>query len=210
MGHNGGRPAGPGDGVAVVQDAVRIEAKEAERLSADHLDDLAEQAARGSRLAFERIYVVLIDDLYGYARSHVNDDTAAEDVVATVFMKAWQYARSYRRGSQSYRRWVFGIARNEVRNHWRATQSSRQLERELEMQRPDDGSAPEVAIDEAALAEALSRLTPEQRDVIVLRYFNGKSHREIAELLDKAEGSIRALQHRALRQLRKAVARASS
>jgi RNA polymerase sigma-70 factor (ECF subfamily) len=80
----------------------------------------------------------------------------------------------------------------------------------LELQRPDDGAAPELQFDEAALSAALSRLTAEQRDVIILRYFNGKSHREIAELLGKAEGSIRALQHRALRQLRKAVTNAAT
>jgi RNA polymerase sigma-70 factor (ECF subfamily) len=64
---------------------------------------------------------------------------------------------------------------------------------------------PELPINEAAIRGALNRLTNDQRDVVTLRYFGGKTHREIAEIMGKGEGSVRALQHRALRQLRKAV-----
>jgi RNA polymerase sigma-70 factor (ECF subfamily) len=192
-----------------VQDALAREGSDAGRIDTDQLDDLASQVSRGVRPAFEQIYFLLIDDLYAYARSHTSDDSSAEDVVATVFLKAWQYGRRYRGGTGSYRRWIFGIARNEVRNFWRAERKSQVLERELETLAVETPAAPEPMVDEAALRCALERLTEEQRDVVTLRYFGGKTHREIAEILGKGEGSIRALQHRALRQMRKVVANAA-
>ena len=161
------------------------------------------------RPAFEQIYLLLVDDLYGYARSHTSNDSSAEDVVATIFLKAWQYGRRYRAGSESYRRWVFGIARNEVRNHWRSEQRSRVLSQELEKFAIKPAQTTTAEFDEAMLRSALEKLTNDQRDVVTLRYFGGKSHREIAEILGKREGGVRALQHRALRQLRKVVADAA-
>ena len=188
-----------------MQDTLAREQSDAGRADSGQLDELAAQVALGVRAAFEQVYFLLIDDLYAYARSHTSDDSSAEDVVATVFLKAWQYGARYRAGTGSYRRWIFGIARNEVRNVWRAERKSQDLERQLETFAVEIPGMPELEIDEAAIRGALERLTEEQRDVVTLRYFGGKSHREIAEILGKGEGSVRALQHRALRQMRKSV-----
>ena len=190
------------------QDTLAREDPDAGRADTGRLDELAAQVALGIRPAFEQIYFLLIDDLYAYARSHTNDDSSAEDVVATVFLKAWQYGPRYRAGTGSYRRWIFGIARNEVRNFWRAERKSQVLERQLETFGVDSPDLPPFEIDEAAIRGALERLTEDQRDVVTLRYFGGKTHREIAEILGKGEGSVRALQHRALRQMRKVVSAA--
>jgi RNA polymerase sigma-70 factor (ECF subfamily) len=176
----------------------------------ERLDELADAVARGQRTAFEEIYLALVDDVYTYARGHCETQADAEDVVATVFLKAWQHARQYRSGSGNYRHWVFGIARNEVRNHWRVLRTARLLTQELETAPQDTADDPQPGVLEPeVVSAALKRLTHEQREVIILRYFNGKSHRAIAEVMGKKEGSIRALQHRALRQLRKAVTDAS-
>lgn len=189
----------------LVQDTLTRKDSGAVGAEGGGLDELAAQVALGLRPAFEQIYFLLIDDLYAYARSHTSDDSSAEDVVATVFLKAWQYGPRYRAGTGSYRRWIFGIARNEVRNFWRAERRSQVLERQLESMAMEMPGMPELPINEAAIRGALDRLTNDQRDVVTLRYFGGKTHREIAEIMGKGEGSVRALQHRALRQLRKAV-----
>ncbi len=177
------------------------------------LDAFAEAAANGDRIAFEGIYRMQVDDIYAYARAHALSDADAEDIVATVFLKAWQRARQYRQGSRNYRRWLFGIARNEVRNHWRERRAARALEAELELDAAARDSLANGAVngvDLPALRKAMGRLTPDQRDVITLRYFGEMTPQEIAAILGKAEGSIRALQFRALRRLRKAVSNAST
>lgn len=189
----------------MAQDTLALGDLEAGSAETGALDQLAAEVALGIRRAFEQIYFLLIDDVYAYARSHTSDDSSAEDVVATVFMKAWQYGPRYRAGTGSYRRWIFGIARNEVRNFWRAERKSQVIEQQLERFAVEISEVPQDEIDEAAIRAALERLTGDQRDVVTLRYFGGKTHREIAEILGKGEGSVRSLQHRALRQLRKAV-----
>lgn len=167
------------------------------------LDALAERASEGDRAAFGELYEQLVDDLYRYLRGQCRDDTLAEDLVAEVFLKAWRSARSYRRGSGHYRRWIFTIARNELRDHWRTSQ------RTLEVQEYDlvqaDASGPADDGDDVRrlVQRALSALTREQRDVVVLRYFENKTHEQIAEILGKREGAVRALLLRALRRMRK-------
>jgi RNA polymerase sigma-70 factor (ECF subfamily) len=67
----------------------------------------------------------------------------------------------------------------------------------------DDVAVLDPAEAREAVSRALAVLTPEQREVVVLRYFNSKSHREIAQLLGKREGAVRAMLLRALRHMRK-------
>ncbi len=167
------------------------------------LDRLATRAAAGDRASFEHIYHLVVDELYAYVRAQVHDDTAAEDIIANVFLKAWRSARRYRSGSDSFRRWIFGIARNEIRDHWR---TNRRL---LELHEHDiaDESVAASPVDpdgaRRLVSRALAALTDDQRQVVVLRYFDNKSHEEIATILGKREGAVRALLLRALRRMRK-------
>ncbi|MBE0611349.1 MAG: RNA polymerase sigma factor [Dehalococcoidia bacterium] len=177
--------------------------READRLQALELDELAARAALGDRAAFERIYNLLVNDLYSYIRGQCRNETVAEDLVANVFLKAWRSAKGYRPSSHTFRRWIFTIARNEVRDYWRASQ------RTLPMVEFDisDERQPELEADPVEtrrlVQRALATLTEEQRQVVVLRYFSNKSHEEIATILGKREGAVRAQLMRALRQMRK-------
>jgi RNA polymerase sigma-70 factor (ECF subfamily) len=169
------------------------------------LDALAARAAQGDKLAFEQIYLGLVDELYAYVRGQCRDDTAAEDIIANVFLRAWRAAKTYRSGSQQYRRWIFTVARNELRDHWRSSRHTVPL---LALDFIDDRGAGEerdVAEARVRALRALSTLTEDQRQVVVLRYFGNKSHREIAVIMDKREGAVRALLVRGLRHMRKVI-----
>lgn len=178
------------------------QAKGAEHVRAAELDQLAGRAAEGDRAAFEQIYNTLVDDLYAYVRAQCRNATVAEDIVANVFLKAWRSARSYRPGSRTFQSWVFTIARNEVRDYWRASQRTLPM---LDMDIPDDGEPAVIDSNEAkrAVSRAMESLTDDQRQVVILRYFGNKSHEEIAAIMGKREGAVRALLMRALRQMRK-------
>ncbi len=168
------------------------------------LDILAQRAAEGDTAAFEQIYNLLADELYGYICGQCHNETVAEDILANVFLKAWRSARRYHAGSDRFRRWIFTIARNEVRDHWRTSQRTLPF---LDIDITDEsepfgsGRDPEEARRE--VARAMSILTEEQRQVVVLRYFSNKSHEEIAGIMGKREGAVRALLLRALRRMRK-------
>lgn len=177
--------------------------REAPADAAALLDTLATRAAAGDRSSFERIYSLLVDELYAYVRGQVQDDTVAEDLIANTFLKAWRSAKRYRSGSDGFRRWIFGIARNEVRDHWRTNR--RFLELHDYDVTDESGVLPQGDAEGARrlVHRALATLTEDQRQVVVLRYFDNKSHEEIATILGKREGAVRALLLRALRRMRK-------
>lgn len=187
-----------------MQDSVSLpHLREADRLQALELDELAARAALGDRAAFERIYNLLVDDLYSYLRGQCRNETVAEDLVANVFLKAWRSAKGYRPSSHTFRRWIFTIARNEVRDYWRASQRTLPMvEFDISDERHPEAESDPVET-RRLVQQALATLTEEQRQVVVLRYFSNKSHEEIATILGKREGAVRAQLMRALRQMRK-------
>ncbi|HMO53626.1 MAG TPA: RNA polymerase sigma factor [Tepidiformaceae bacterium] len=179
------------------------QAKHAGPHRAAELDTLALRAAQGDRAAFEAIYNAMVDELHAYVRGQCRNDTVAEDIVANVFLKAWRSAKSYRPGSRTFQSWMFTIARNEVRDYWRSSQRTLPM---LDLDITDDGE-PSQQVDPKQAGEILRRamqgLTDDQRQVVVLRYFGNKTHEEIATIMGKREGAVRALLTRALRQMRK-------
>jgi len=187
-----------------LQDSVSLpHLREADQLQALELDELAARAALGDRAAFERIYNLLVDDLYSYIRGQCRNETVAEDLVANVFLKAWRSAKGYRPSSHTFRRWIFTIARNEVRDFWRASQRTLPMvEFDISDERQPEPESDPVEV-RRLVQQALATLTEEQRQVVVLRYFSNKSHEEIATILGKREGAVRAQLMRALRQMRK-------
>lgn len=187
-----------------MQDSVSLpHLREADRLQALELDELAARAALGDRAAFERIYNLLVDDLYSYIRGQTRNETVAEDLVANVFLKAWRSAKGYRPSSHTFRRWTFTIARNEVRDYWRASQRTLPMvEFDISDERQPEPESDPVEV-RRLVQQALATLTEEQRQVVVLRYFSNKSHEDIAAILGKREGAVRAQLMRALRQMRK-------
>jgi len=184
-------------------------AYELEQRGSAELDGLAARAGHGDRVAFEQIYTLLVDDLYGYVRGLCRDDTAAEDVTAEVFFKAWRSAPRYRPGSNTYRRWLFTIARNEVRDYWRSRQATIPIDGDFQDAAHQDPPPSGDAL-ESLVERGLGSLTESQRQVVVLRYYRNKSFEEIASLMGKREGAVRAQLMRALNRMRKVVGDAAT
>jgi RNA polymerase sigma-70 factor (ECF subfamily) len=174
------------------------------------LDELAARAAAGDKSAFEAIYVATIDEILGYLQGQLRDDQAAEDVAANTYVKAWSSARTYRAGSNRYRRWLFAIAHNALRDHWRRTKPGIGLTDAMaaRLAAPDDWNPLDRLA--SAAAGAMARLNEQQRQVIALRFFSGLNHAEIARITGKREGAVRAQLLRALRQMRKVMDNAAT
>ena len=138
------------------------------------------------------------------------DDDLTDDVVAGTYLRAWRSARSYRTGTNTYRRWLLRIARNQLTDYWRADRHTVPLgDMDFPQAEEPDGSL--AAEDRGReVARLMESLTLEQREVVVLRYMNNLSFREIADLLGKREGAVRSQLLRALRHMRKVMHDASS
>jgi RNA polymerase sigma-70 factor, ECF subfamily len=138
------------------------------------------------------LYVRFADDVFGYVRSIVQDTAGAEDITQDVFAKLGTAIQKYEPRQVAFSAWILQVARNAALDYLRAR---RQLP--VEQVRIDDGPDQQLCAERLrALREALARLPPAQREVLVLRHIVGLSPAEIANLLGKTEGSIHGLHHR--------------
>jgi RNA polymerase sigma-70 factor (ECF subfamily) len=132
----------------------------------------------------------------------------AEDLAAETFATAYRRRASFDPGRASLRSWLYGIATNLIRNHWRAEQHLLALDSRLVPEVDPSGSAEAVddrvtaAMLAPRLATGLAQLAREQRDVLLLYAWAELSHEEIAAVLDIAPGTVRSRLSRARAALR--------
>ncbi len=158
-----------------------------------------------ARSRFEELYRSSRDDVYAFVVTLLRDRTAAEDVTALAFERAFRRRRLFdaRRGSE--RAWLFGIARNaaldELRRRGRTTALVAEPE-DLESAGPQNEA--EAAVERTALRAALGELAPRERDVVALKFFVGLTNEELARVLKTSPSNAGTILHRAVQRLRKA------
>jgi len=166
---------------------------------------LVRKAKSGDSDAFARIYDAYVERVYRYIYFRVTDDAAAEDLTSQVFLKAWESLDRYQIGSSPYIAWLYTIARNLVIDHYRTNKETVNLEDAVHL--TADGPSPDDEVqgrfELQAMRDALQFLTDEQQQVLILRFIAGLPTENVAEIMEKREGAIRALQMRALQTLSK-------
>jgi len=167
--------------------------------------DVIERARNGDRNAFAELYDTHVDSVYRYLLYRVREPADAEDLCSEVFTRAFANIHRYRWQGKSFLAWLYTIARNAVTDRRRRDRPTVEIDNAYGL--AEDGP---TAHDRAVHAEAVDalrgavqHLTSEQQEVLVLRFVENRSSREVAKLLGKNEGAIRALQFRALGRLRK-------
>lgn len=174
---------------------------------------LVERARRGERAAFGLLYDRHVDAIYRYVSFRVRDAADAEDVTSEVFIKAMLAMPRYE-PRQPFVAWLYRIARNVVIDGSR--RSARRPQSSLDGPSADAAVAEDPAADPLAYAtarerrevlrSALSKLNRDQQDVLVLTFIARLTSNEVAAALGKRPSTVRGIQMRALRTLRKYVA----
>ncbi len=168
-------------------------------------DQLIRRARQGDLAAVSELYNLHVDRIYQYVRYRTGDDLTAEDITAEVFLRAIESLGSYNDQGAPFIAWLYRIAHARVIDFWRS--SNRRQTAPLDDPLLQDSL---VETDEAIeidflqhrlLWSALHRLTDDQQNVIVLKFMQGLSNAEIAQLIGKTEGAVKALQRRALESL---------
>jgi RNA polymerase sigma-70 factor (ECF subfamily) len=136
----------------------------------------------------------------GYLRGQGVDDP--EDVLGEVFLQVARALPRFRGDDQDVRRWVFTIARNRAIDDGRRR---RRRPRTVGSAPPDRAAPPAAPPIDAELVRALHRLTPEQREVVVLRFVADLPLDEVALVTGRPVGAVKSMQHRALEQLARIV-----
>ena len=169
------------------------------------LERLVRKAAQGDARAFGELYDEYVDRVYSFVRARVSSSHDAEDLTETVFLKAYEAIGRYDDRGLPFSAWLFRIARNVTIDWHRRSGRAPTFVGEDAAERLPARDRPEEIVlgnlDAERVRAGIRRLTEEQADVIVLRFFWGMSQREIGETIGKTEGSVKALQHRAVRSL---------
>lgn len=151
----------------------------------------------------------LYEEYYGkiarYAFFHIGSRTEAEDIAGDVFLRALESLKSYQERGIPMQAWLFRIAHNLVVDHLRKTAKRWIVPLDTVQVEADDNPATvaEKNIELERVAKAMEQLTPEQREVIVLRFFGGLTSKEAGSILNKSDGAIREMQRAAIEKLRK-------
>ena len=148
--------------------------------------------------ALRFIYVRFADDICRYVQTIVADRHAAEDITQTVFSQLFRKLRHYQPREVPFKGWLFRVAHNAAIDHVRARRVIPFEEvRDREIRFDDTG------IERGrSLRVALERLSPEQREVLVLRHIAGLSPPDIADRMNKSTSAINGLHHRARHALK--------
>ena len=169
------------------------------------------RAQAGDRRAAGTLFECYYQDIYTYIFYRVSDRFTAEILTAVVFIRMLHRLPTYIDQGKSILSWLYTIARKLVVDYYRTQDGSDQLsfkERLLgstqhQLEGPVQSQDP---LD--SFQRAMRHLNEQQKHVIILRLVEGRSIQDIAELINKSEGTVRSLQGRALRTLEKVVEKA--
>jgi RNA polymerase sigma-70 factor (ECF subfamily) len=166
--------------------------------------DLARQAVSNVD-AFAELYRRHMTRVYRYHIAHVGNIKDAEDLTSQTFMAALEGIRSFR-GSGSFAAWILGIASKKRLMHFRRNGSRPEVPLDEAAQYP----SPSLPTDKAAtqrlqlesVSRALRQISADRAEALILTYFGGLSHFEVARLLNKTEAAVKMLVSRGLQDLR--------
>jgi RNA polymerase sigma-70 factor (ECF subfamily) len=166
--------------------------------------ELVQGCREGDRKACERLVLRYQKPVYNAALRLLHNPEDARDVAQTAFMKAFEHLAQYDPRFRFYS-WIYRIAVNEALD----TLGSRKPHEALSDEAPDEAAGPEQLVEgeqsQRAIEEALTRIKPELRAVIVLRHFTHLSYHEMAEILQLPEKTVKSRLHDARLLLREAL-----
>ncbi len=156
---------------------------------------------------FGALYERTFPKVYAYVASMLRDRSAAEDVTAQAYERAYRKRRSYRPARGTAEAWIFGIARNAALDELRRRKRRAELPAEPE---PEDEAAlavedhAEHSVRRAAVRAAIADLEGTERDMVALKFTGGLSNAEIARVLRTSESNVGTRLHRTITKLREA------
>jgi RNA polymerase sigma-70 factor, ECF subfamily len=155
------------------------------------------EAAQSDPTRFADLYEDNFARVYAFIARRVHNRQETQDITSQVFAKALANLQQFEWQGKPFAAWLYRLAANAISDHYRSKS------RELQWQQPEiTPDEIEIAEKRAMLSRCLERLPADQRRVVVLRFFEEKSIRDIAEQVGKSEGAIKQLQWRALQKLR--------
>ena len=166
---------------------------------------LIQRAQQGDRAAFAEIYERHQPAVYRYIYYRVGDTPTAEDLTGAVFVRVVEKIDGFVYRGRPLLTWLYTIARNAVIDYQRHSGQAVMLpiDERLVAEGEDVEGTVDRGLTQERLAAALTHLTEDQRQVILLKFIEEMSNEETARVVGKSVGAVKALQHRALAALQR-------
>ena len=194
----------------MAEEATRAAAPPAKD-STENVRRLVERGQLGDREALEELYLLHFDRIYSYLHMSVGNRHDAEDLTTQTFLKMLEKIGSFKWQSAPFSAWLFRIAHNLAMDHFRAR---RRWQPEEEVPEPPGEEEPSAeleamqSIGRESMLKLIERLSPEQQQVLTLKFVFNLPNAEVATILGKTEGAVKSLQHRALVSMQKQISKA--
>jgi len=156
-------------------------------------------------MALTRLYEENFDRIYRYIVLKIGDRIEAEDMTQQVFLNALKSISSFKWKGMPFSSWLYRIAHNQIVDYLRkkSRRATVPLDESISSGNDDPRQTAERKMDIEQLAKATKKLTPAQQEVISLRFAGELSVAEVAKVMGRSEGAVKALQHSAIIALRK-------
>lgn len=160
--------------------------------------------------AWAEIYGRHAQQVYAYIYYRIGDQHSAEDLAADVFVKALAGIKGYVWRGTPLLAWLYRIAHNVTVDYHKS--AARRMQHQAGGEHEDVPGKDDhlgAFVERSDMMQAISRLTDDQQQVVILRFYQGMSNAQVATVMSKPEGAVKALQSRALRSLRRIIGEGS-
>jgi RNA polymerase sigma-70 factor (ECF subfamily) len=159
----------------------------------------------GKPEAFGALYDHYLPKIYRFILIKVSHKEQAEDLTHQTFLKAWESVGSYKEQGNPFGSWLYRIARNTVIDYYRANKPKVDIE---DVSPEDLGidnslvSKVEISIEWDNMLVAIKTLGEVEQDVLIMRFVEDMSHKDVAKAVNKSENAVKVIQHRAIKKLK--------
>lgn len=165
---------------------------------------LVQRAQANDRAAFGELYELYCPKIYSYIAYHLNGRAeAAEDLTEEVFMKALQNLSSFQFREVPFSSWLYRIAHNHLIDHIRSSKKQQAVALDDAEHLLFEKDRLDSRLDRHTLTSALAKITDDQRQIVLMRVVQGLSILETAKAVGKSEDSVKQLQSRGLKALKR-------
>lgn len=172
-------------------------------------EKLLRKAKKGDSPSFGEIYDKYAPRIYRYFFLKLGGRKGeAEDLTHEVFLSAWKNIETFDVRGVPFSSYLYRVARNAVIDYWRTQKPTLDIDVVSEdtfSENPDIGERMDLDADLEAVKQCVAELDAAYQDVLIMKFVDDLSNKEIAHALDKSEGAVRVIQHRALKQLKKEI-----
>ncbi len=173
------------------------------------LDRLAKKMQKGDAKAAEEIYNYFANKLFGFLFNRVRNKATAEDLAQDIFLKLVSKISLFDPKLGSFSTWFWQLARNTLIDHYRSSENNKRVnnfsefkEEAIEEISTDESGRLESKFELNKVFEFLKTLDPEEQEFFELRFISQLSFREISQITDKSEGSLRVYAMRLKRKIK--------